>query len=71
MRLPTAPQDFALSHTLAEASDMIFSVAFSGRLLAAGSQDKQIRLYDAEKEPGPVEDLRCFAGEFQVGGVGG
>ena len=46
------PQDFALTHTLTEATDWTRSVAFSGRLLAAGSRDQKIRLYDAEKEPG-------------------
>ena len=43
-------QDFVLIKSLQDASGIIWCLSWSDHLLAAGSADKQVRIYDSNKE---------------------
>lgn len=47
-------QDYVLIQTLGDATNMIRSVAWSGHLLAAAGDDKQVRLYSASQDSGSL-----------------
>ena len=49
LRPPPLRQDYKLVATLEAATDTIYCVAWSGRLLAAGGLDKTVQVYDGEQ----------------------
>ena len=62
-------QGYSLVKTLADATGFIYSVSWSGQLLAAGGRDKKVRVYDAAqaRRDGRQGECEEEVGSFRAG----